>query len=46
MGESTIDIPNVRPMDAPIIAMDFVLALSVVKSASNAKRTADIAPAP
>jgi len=46
IGEITNDIANVRPIDAPIIAIPLVLLLSLVKSDKKAVRTAEIAPDP
>ena len=45
-GLSTSDKAKVRPMDTPTIPIAFVRLSSEVKSANNALKTAEIAPAP
>ena len=46
IGEIINDNANVKPIDAPIIAIPLVLLLSLVKSDKKAVSTAEIAPEP
>ena len=45
-GLSTNEDAKVKPMDTPTIPIAFVRLSSEVKSANNALKTAEIAPAP